>query len=263
MNKTMEETPDPGTPGTPGPTDSDFPSGWPIERIPLAGASGQTVLELVELPETEDDSDEIFRQYRDWVESASPGTVSPVILVTLPGARIFWAPGRAVAVASPGRAGVVRAALLEFVRTEDELRGIETELTELWPQLEADSPLAFEFAERSVRGRRHLARRFARVISLRAGLARLTPRILLPHAHPPTLAGQVGERLRDRSRLAQRLEFLEGQLEVFERVYDACAQRSSDFMLARRSHALEWVIIVLLLSQIILVGVEMMSAAGK
>ena len=98
----MEETPDPGTPGTPGPTDSDFPSGWPIERIPLAGASGQTVLELVELPETEDDSDEIFRQYRDWVESASPGTVSPVILVTLPGARIFWAPGRAVAVASRG-----------------------------------------------------------------------------------------------------------------------------------------------------------------
>ena len=258
MNKSSADNLETGTPASPA-----FPGALPIQRLPLTGATGEPVLELVELPETEDERDQIFRRSQEWIESVSPGTVSQVILVTLPGARVLWAPGRAVTFASPARAEVVRNALLEFVRTETELRRIETELAELWPQLEIDSPLAFEFSERSVRGRRHLARRFARVISLRAGLAKLTPRILLPHAHPPTLAGQVGERLRDRSRLAHRLEFLESQLEVFERVYDGCAQRASDFMLARRSHALEWVIIILLLAQIILVGVEMLSSAGN
>lgn len=264
MNKSIPVFPEPGAIVTDvSPSLSDQPVGLTIQRIPLNAPANSPVLELVEIAESGNEPDSVIFQTQTWVEAASTEPTTPLILVTLPGARVFWVPGRAAIIASSGRAESVRNAVLEFARVETEIRRIELELADLWPQLEADSPLAFEFAERSVRGRKHLAKRFARVIALRAALARLTPRIMLPTAHPPTLSAQVGERLRDRARLVPRLEFLEGGLEVFERVYDACAQRSSDYMLARRGHALEWVIIVLLLSQIVLVSVEMLSSAGK
>jgi uncharacterized Rmd1/YagE family protein len=166
-------------------------------------------------------------------------------------------------VAKADRLVSVRAALIEVSAYEAELRALETTLGELWPQLEADAPLAFEFEERSVRKRSQLAKQFQQILSLRARVARITPHVLHPHVHPPTLASQVGERLRERTRMAARLEFLGGQIEVFERVYEACGQRASDFMLARTSHTLEWVIILLLLVQIILIGAEMVAKGGK
>jgi hypothetical protein len=176
---------------------------------------------------------------------------------------VFWARGCVALVAPPERRAAVRRALLEFAHVEAELRAIETDLGARWPELEADAPLAFEFDEGAARKKQQLAQRFLQVLALRARLARITPQVLCPHVHPPTLASQIGERLRERTRVAQRLEFAGGQLEVFERVYEQCGQRASDFGLARTGHTLEWIIIVLLFAQIVLVSVELMAALGK
>ena len=178
-------------------------------------------------------------------------------------AQIVWAPGRVAVLAQGDRLDSVRKALIEVSYYEAELRSLERELSGLWPDLEADAPLAFEFEEKSIRKRRHLSQRFQQILSLRARLARITPHVLHPHVHPPTLASQVGERIRERIRMTQRVEFIDGQIEVFERIYESCGQRASDFMLARRSHTLEWVIILLLLTQTILLSVDLMSKVGK
>jgi uncharacterized Rmd1/YagE family protein len=69
----------------------------------------------------------------------------------------------------------------------------------------------------------------------------------------------VGERLRERTRLAERTEVLGGQLELFERVYELCGHRASEFTLSRKSLTLEWVIIILLAVQTLLAIIDLLS----
>jgi hypothetical protein len=218
---------------------------------------------VLSVPAPEHEDVELLARVRDWVDSAVPETGPASQMVALHGAQVFWAQGCVALVAPPERRAAVRRALIEFAHVEAELCAIEADLSVRWPELEADAPLAFEFDEKATRKKKQLAQRFLTVLSLRARLARVTPQVLCPHVHPPTLASQIGERLRERTRLAQRLEFAGGQLEVFERVYEQCGQRASDFGLARTGHTLEWIIIVLLFAQIVLVSVELMAALGK
>jgi uncharacterized Rmd1/YagE family protein len=93
-------------------------------------------------------------------------------------------------------------------------------------------------------------------------MARIGPYVHAPHMYPPTLASQISERLRERTRMMHRHEFLDEQLEVFHTVYESCAQRSSDFMLARSGHTLEWIIIVILLVQTLFSVVEILAGTG-
>jgi len=100
------------------------------------------------------------------------------------------------------------------------------------------------------------------VLSRRADLVQLIPRLHFPPTYPPTLASQIGERVRERTRLVERAEFASQQLEVYERVYEQAGQRRNEFLLQRSSNQLEWIIILLLLAQIVLVLVEMLGGQG-
>lgn len=217
---------------------------------------------ILSVPTAGEEDAGLVHVVRAWADAAAPPD-RPTQVVTLQGAQVVWAGGRAALLAPADRLADTRRALVEVAYYDAELHALERDLAGLWPDLEADTPLAFEFTERSFRGRRQLAERFRRVLSLRARLARITPHVLCPHVHPPTLANQLGERLRERARMAHRVEAVAGQIEVFERVYEACGQRASDFGLARTGHVLEWVIIVLLLTQTILFSVELLAGLRR
>ena len=51
-------------------------------------------------------------------------------------------------------------------------------------------------------------------------------------------------------------------LEVLSDHYDACGQRASDFMIARRENMLSWTIIVLLATETLLFAIDLLSNAG-
>lgn len=197
---------------------------------------------------------------RRWL---SPDRIDPpgYQLVAMHGAQVHWCPPRLAVVAPPEQVDPVRRALLEVAYLEAELRAVETGLAELWPRLEADASRAFEFRERDLGQRQQLAGQFQKVLLLRSRLAKITPRLLIPQAYPPTLPGQVHERLRERLGMSYRLESLETQLELFEQVYDGCGQRASEFVLARKGLTLEWVIIILLAIQIVLSLFDLLTAA--
>jgi uncharacterized Rmd1/YagE family protein len=91
---------------------------------------------------------------------------------------------------------------------------------------------------------------------------RLAPRVHLPHVHPPTLASQLAERLRERARLPERLEHLREKLELQFHAVELASQRVSDYALARTGHTLEWVIIIMLAAQTILLLVELLAGYG-
>ena len=192
-----------------------------------------------------------------WLSSA--GSVQ---VIALHGAGVAWAPGRAAILVEPSRIDSVRAAVVEFLFREKELSHIEADVHAGWPDVEADASMGFEFRDRDADRRHVLGERFRRTIGLRSRLSRLLPHLDRPPVHPPTLASQVGERLRERSRMAERADFLDGQLEVQERVYDLCAQRASDWTIARKSTTLEWAIVVLLAVETVLILVGLLSSRG-
>jgi hypothetical protein len=236
------------------------PGPVPRRAVVLEG-DGVADLELLTVPWTDGVAGEAARPgwLGDWMEAgaARPGVVT--LLLTLQGAQILWRPGRAVLLAPADRLDLARRALVEFALVEGELRQLEEELGGGWAGLEADAPLAFEFDERAAGRRAELGRRFQQAIRARARVARLLPQVQRPAVYPPTLATQVAERLRERTRLAERADFLGGQLDLFERVYELCGHRSSEFALSRKSLTLEWVIIVLLAVQTLLVVIDMLS----
>lgn len=197
---------------------------------------------------------------RAWIESDPIACGVPAVWMSFQGTHVHWSSGRCAISAPTERIGAIRAAVLEATAHERALRSVEEAMAASWPALESDAVLAFEFDEASVGRRRELRERLHRTLVLRARLARIAPYLLAPLAHPPTLASQVGERLRERLRMPTRHEAAATQLEVFRDAYDMCGQRASDFMLARTGHRLEWVIIVLLAAQLLLWGFEYLAA---
>ena len=249
----------------------EFPA--PLQRFavlikgshPSSAVPDLTILSVPAMPadSPNEAQDEVLARMKHWVESAETTASGLCYWMTFQGAQLCWLPGRVAIWAAPERLEGLRRALCEVTFYESELRSLEQTLGAAWPQLEADTPLAFEFEERSVSQRKQLRRRFQQILLIRARHARIGPHVHCPFLHPPTLASQLSERFRERTRMVHRHEFLGEQLEVFERVYEMCGQRASDYMLTRSGNMLEWIIIVLLVTQLLLTGFEMLTATGQ
>lgn len=214
-------------------------------------------LELLSIPCDNPDDGDWCDRAREWV--AVSGTTA-VQTITFQGAVLVWGIGRAAVLAPASRLPALEAVLAEVAHYEAELRETETRLGELWPELEADAGPAFDFDDKAARQHDRLAKRYGQLLGLRARLTRVLPYVLTPHVYPPTLASQVSERLRERLRQRHRVEMIQEQLEVFERVYDTLGQKASDYKLARKGHVLEMVIIVMLAAQLVLSLFAIMTA---
>lgn len=202
-------------------------------------------------------------EVRGWVEADPESGGEPAVWMAFQGAHLHWSPGRAAILAPSDRLESVRAVVIEATAHERELRTIERSMADWWPELETDSALAFEFEESAIGRRKALRERLHRVLVLRARLARIAPYLLSPLVHPPTLASQVADRMRERLRMSARHEAASLQIEVFRDSYETCGSRASEFMLARTGHRLEWAIIVLLAAQLLLWGFEYLSLAAE
>ena len=99
--------------------------------------------------------------------------------------------------AGPERLPAVRLAIIEFCYREMRLRSIERGVAEGRGALEADARLVFEFDDRALGQRDALSRRYQQTLAMRSQLARLMPFLQRPPLHPPTLASQIGDRLRE------------------------------------------------------------------
>ena len=71
-------------------------------------------------------------------------------------------------------------------------------------------------------------------------------------------ANALGQRLREKSRVEDRHESLDGQLATSERIYEMTSQRISDYLASRAERKLEWIIIVLLAAEVVLLLAELL-----
>ena len=228
--------------------ENDDPSSSPTRQI-----------EFLTIPAANHQTTELQNVAGSWV-NASTTSKTPKQMMTLQGAQVFWNDTRVAILAAPERLDTLRSALIETCWFDAELTSLERELATAWPEMQHDMPLSFVFDEKSLPRRKELQRRYERVVTIRSRMLRLSPYVHCPHIYPPTLSSQVGERFRERTRLLHRHEILGGQLEVFEKVYDTCGQRISDFVQSRTGHILEWIIISLLVLQIVIWGFEILTS---
>ncbi len=232
-------------------TVSHGPSGATISIVCIAN-SGTTGAPIEFPPAT-----------REWVESDPELHGAPAIWMTFQGTHIHWAPGRCAILAPEDRLEGLRAVIADATKHELALRALEREMEGFWTDLDADAAFTFEFNEASVALRPHLRAKLRAAVLMRARLARIAPYLLLPLVYPPTLASQVAERLRERLRMPSRHEAAVVQMEVIRDTYEVCGQRASEFMVARTGHILEIIIIVLLAVQLLLGGLEYLTAVSN
>lgn len=231
-----------------------LPDGSRIEPDALPGHG-----DLLLVPVAEAGGAELMPQLLAWVEQTA--SVPPTV-VELYGTITIWTPGRAAVATLADRLPRATAAVTEFAATAAELAAIEGAIAALWADYEADLSCGFAVTAADAGRLPKLAERYRQSMSLAGRLARLSPHVHRPPEHPPTLAGQIGERLRDRCRLADREEFADDQLEVIVRLYEGCGQRVSDRILAQREHVLTWVIVLLLAAETVLLLVDLLAASG-
>ncbi|WP_339743210.1 hypothetical protein [uncultured Rubinisphaera sp.] len=199
---------------------------------------------------------------RKWVEGDNHPIEPTSLMLSLQHVQILWSPERIAIVAEKNRVETVQRAMIEVTYYVSELTNIEYEISQRWPQLESDIPIAFQYDQKRIGRKKELMQQFQSIYLLRAQLSRITPFLLCPHVYPPTLASQVGERLRERVRVEDRVEFTSDQLEVYEEVYELCSQRINDHQHAYKGHTLEWMIIILLLVQILFSVFDYLTIAG-
>ncbi len=231
-------------------------------QVDIAKTAPHRGLSILTIPVADPDCNVVHVQAREWVDASSNADRVPGFMMTFQGTVVFGSDDRIAVLAPLERLDQLSKTLMEVAFFDAELRTIECEIADRWPDWERDLPLSFEFDEKSLNRRQQLRQRYGEVMLMRARLARIAPHVNCPHVHPPTLASQVAERFRDRARMNHRHEILNDQVEVFEKVYESCSQRVSEFVHTRSSNMLEWVIIVLLLVQTLFVVFEILTRAA-
>jgi len=197
---------------------------------------------------------------RDWV-SATAGAALAVV-VPLYDCLVAWAPGRAAIVGPPEHLASLETAIIAFAAQDASLRDAERRGTAILDAIDADVAASTEPESWSREQQRGLTSRYHEAVTIGCRLSLLSSAIHAPPIHPPTLVTQLGERLRDRTRLVERHELATERAALAERVSEASRQRALELSVARQQIGLEWVIVVLLVVQTALLVVDMLASRG-
>jgi len=242
----------------------DVPAGLPgtavIRRLHLP--RGGVPLDLLAVPaETDDDLTAVEPIVRAWLtddaQTAAVAERSAAVVVPLYGCLVAWTPGRAAIVGPTTRLDHLEAAVADFSAREADLRDAEQRAASLLDTVETDATEAFAIDESTPRRREALTVRYREAVSVGRRLG-----LLAPPGHAPPRPSQLGERLRERTRQAERHELAVSRVELAERVTESCGQRAADAGIAARQMALEWAIVVLLVVQTALLTVDLLARRG-
>jgi hypothetical protein len=190
--------------------------------------------------------------FADWLEKTNgPGTPPP-IYVKFRGVELMWRPGHVMLQCDSEQAESLLSAVAEFAHYETELRRIEREIADSWTELEQDKALAFDVTPADLKRSTAVGERMNRTLQRRIRLARIEPHLYDPEVSLPAASQKLGEELREKARADARLETVDSQLEVFEDIYEMSGQRMGEYRAAEVEKALEWIIIILIALEVLL-----------
>jgi hypothetical protein len=249
---------------------SGLPDGSTVRRVPLTTGVLLDVLVVpvsrpLDEPSMSQAPVEVAEVVSRWIAATinpSRPLVPPSVVVPLYGCLVGWAAGRAAVVGPAERLAALEATVIDFASREAELHSAETQASGLMDAVVTDAAENAVSDHQPLEQRSLLARRYVEAVTVSGRLAALAPAIHAPPVHPPTLASQLGERLRDRTRLLERHDLATERAGLAERIAEASRQRADELAIARKQTGLEWTIVVLLVVQTTLLVVDLLARRG-
>jgi hypothetical protein len=186
-----------------------------------------------------------------------PPAVDSPLYVKYRGVELLWSPGRAVLQCEPDAADGLIAALKEFTAVEAALAAIEKEIARAWVEVKQDTAVAFDVDKLELKRSAEVGGRMERAFQRRIRFAQMGPRLFSPATGLAAAGFKLGEELREKAGIEDRAEIVDGQLEVFEHVYEMASQRMGEFRASLAGHRVEMVIVWILVVEALLMAGDM------
>ena len=206
---------------------------------------------------------DVVQRAERWIDPDGASGPDASVLVKMTGGWVRAKNGRAVVcMVKADWAGMV-AALADFFFYECELRKLEREIGANWGRAETDLPLAGDVASDDLKRLGEIGTMSRMVLTRRIRLAKLERPLYRCQAPLPLPARKLAARLRAKFDVDDRAETLDGQIEVYEYIYEMANQRLGEYKNFRREYILEILIVVLLASEVVLMILDFIRNSSQ
>lgn len=218
----------------------------PAGELPaIDGAAGQ--LSLLFLPDGADAQGLSRAQAEAWI---NPPGKPPAAKVSTDGCTVFWRRGAALVRGPAAQRQPMIEAVTEFAFYEGELRSLEEQIAADWDAVQADSPLVHDVNSSHLPRRGEIAHRTQRTLERRIRCSRLEKRFFTPAEALLPARRRLIDALFEEADVEDRMEILDGQLDVFEYVYEMVNQRMGEYANFRKEFLVEILIVLMLAAEV-------------
>jgi hypothetical protein len=238
-----------------------------LASIAEEDASIETVAAARDLPESseqlflihvpEGSSNQIRERARALVDAPERAEANRMLIVEHGSDSLEWRPGFAIVSCRDKNRNDIISALVDFAFYEGNLRALEQSVVKAELQAQSDVALAHRvrYRDRAQWGR--LTDCAEQCSRMRLTFARLEPQLYAACEIGPSPARRWITPLTERSNIETRLESLNDRLEALEEFYEGANQRISEYRWYKGGHALEIIIIVILLIETVMIGFDL------
>ena len=185
------------------------------------------------------------KQAEAWMQAG--GSSNTVLRQSVEGGWILYCPGRAVICAPDNVIRDLQVALADVQFHDGVLRKLEAEVAKDWPTAVDHIPLAHRADLARSGGLKALT---TDTLMRRMTCARIEWPLLVPTGPMTDAARKLAAKLRDSLDIEDRLDTLDGQIEVYEDLCEVANQRLSDYSHFFREFIVEILIVLLLAAEV-------------
>jgi hypothetical protein len=194
---------------------------------------------------------ERLEQARDWLKAQSG---PPAVRISLEETGwILFRSGQAVIAAPAEEMDGLLEAVVDFAHHERQLRLLETEAAANWNTAQGHLSLIHTVTNKELKKTKDVGNATKQAMLRRMSYARLEPHMTLTPERFKGAAREAARRLRERPSIEARLEAIDGQIEVYEDIYDMANQRRGEYENFIRGYRVEIAILLVLAAELFLI----------
>jgi hypothetical protein len=195
-------------------------------------------------------------EWQEWLANSASHGEGRSAEAAIHGGRLRWRGHRALFTGPKERLNDALAGFAYFAFYEKEIERLERDVNANWETAQRDLELTHKLEPSALRRWQDVEKMTEWVLLSRIAFARLRPCLERPSGQLPAYARDVVSELGDRERIAERLETLDDDIEVFEGIYELANDRISEFSYFLREYRAEVWIIGLLVAEALLLVVD-------
>jgi hypothetical protein len=204
---------------------------------------------------------ERLTQAREWMKAQSGPEVGAAVRISLEetGWILFrTGPDAKAVIAAPAEEmeGLLEA-VVDFAHHERQLRQLESEAAANWNTAQGHLSLVHSVTSKELKQTKDVGPATQQAMLRRMRYARLEPHLTLTPERFKGAAREAAMRLRQRPSIETRLEAIDGQIEVYEDIYDMANQRRGEYENFLRGYRVEIMILIVLVLELVLVGIDL------